>query len=79
MEELLTVKQVCNLLKISRRTLFNMRKEGKIPFVLVSKRLVRFKKGDVLNLVQKNTVKIEPEKENDERVKEIVGKILRTS
>ena len=46
-DELMTVQEVIEYLKISRQTLFRLRKEGVIPFYQVGERGVRFKRSDI--------------------------------
>jgi excisionase family DNA binding protein len=77
-DELLNTKQVCELLKINRRTLFNWRIKGKLPFVKLSKRTIRFRKSDILNLIINNTIIItETNKEIERKADEILAKIFR--
>lgn len=77
-DELLNTKQVCEILKINRRTLFNWRIKGKLPFVKLSKRTIRFRKSDILNLIINNTIIItETNKEIERKADEILAKIFR--
>ena len=46
--ELLSIKQVCELLKISKVTLHKWKRQGKIPFHRLAGK-VYFKKSEVLN------------------------------
>ena len=55
MEELLTVEEVCELLKISRRTLERWREKG-LPFTKLGA-VVRFKKADIEDWVNDNRAK----------------------
>ena len=46
MENILTVKELCEKLKFSRVTILNLRKQG-MPFIKVN-RAVRFNEADVM-------------------------------
>jgi len=56
---LLDTNAVCKLLDISPRTLFELRKEGLIPFIKRSRK-VQYAASDVLKYLRHN--RIEPEK-----------------
>ncbi len=51
MEKLLTSKEVANLLQITTRSVFNLRKEQKLPAVRIGA-LIRFKEYDVEKFLQ---------------------------
>ncbi|WP_369753278.1 helix-turn-helix domain-containing protein [Flavobacterium sp. WC2409] len=48
MEERITVKESCQILKCSEVTLWKLRKGGILPYTQ-HKRTIRFKKSDILN------------------------------
>lgn len=50
--ELLTVEEACNLLSISRATLFNWKKEGTLPSQRIGGR-VYFNRKDIINSAKK--------------------------
>lgn len=49
-EELLTVKQVCNILNVSIATIYRWEEEGNLPFpkLKIGPSAVRFRKSDVM-------------------------------
>lgn len=53
-EQLMTVKEVCEYLRISRATLYTYIEQDMIPSYRVGKRGRRFKRGDVEDFVKKN-------------------------
>jgi excisionase family DNA binding protein len=57
LEDLLTVKEVMDILRVSRQTLHAMRKRGEVEAVKIGKS-VRFRKGDIERLIH---VKRQPE------------------
>jgi excisionase family DNA binding protein len=76
-DELLNTKQVCELLKINRRTLFNWRIKGKLPFVKLLKKTIRFRKNDILNLIINNSIIItETNKEIERKADETLLRFL---
>jgi len=75
--ELLKTKEVCELLRINKQTLFNLIRKGKIPYIKLSDRCLRFTKDEVIAYLKKNTITPETKIEDDKKVKEIVGKILK--
>jgi len=75
--ELLKTKEVCNLLRVDKKTLLALVKKGKIPCIKVSERSFRFPKDEILAFLQKNIVGLETKAEEEKRVKEIVNKILK--
>jgi len=77
MDELLDTEQACKLLKVSRRTLYNWRVTGRLPFVEFSKRMIRFRKSDLLNIILNNTITIEPNKEIERKADAILEKIFK--
>lgn len=44
---LLTVKQVCKMLKITKMTLYNWEKSGKIKRIKMGDRIVRYEKSEI--------------------------------
>lgn len=50
--ELLTISEVCNLLKISRMQVFRLRKAGKLA-VIQNGRFIRFRRSSVLTYLSK--------------------------
>jgi|BioPla2DNA2_1021312.scaffolds.fasta_scaffold113695_2 excisionase family DNA binding protein len=51
MERMITTKEVCNLLGITRRTLFNYVQEGKLTAVQYSSRKKRYRYAEVYNFM----------------------------
>lgn len=51
MERMITTKEVCNLLGITRRTLFNYVQEGKLTAVQYSPRKKRYRYAEVYNFM----------------------------
>lgn len=61
-EELLTVKQVCNILNVSIATIYRWEAEGNLPFpkLKIGPSAVRFRKSDVFNHIDSS---LEPQSE----------------
>ncbi|AQW87127.1 helix-turn-helix domain protein, putative transcriptional regulator [Campylobacter pinnipediorum subsp. caledonicus] len=55
-DELLTAKEVMQLLKISATTLWKYVKAGKINKHSLTKRTIRYSKNEILQLVKSQTV-----------------------
>ena len=53
-ESLLTIKEVGELLKIGRTTIYELRREGKLPFLRIG-RTVRFRADDVRFLINQGS------------------------
>ena len=53
--ELLTVKQVCNILNVSIATIYRWEAEGNLPFpkLKIGQSAVRFRSSDVYDHIQK--------------------------
>jgi len=75
--ELLKTKEVCELLKINKQTLFKLMKQGKIPYIKLSDKCIRFPKDEIIAYLRKNTITSETKIEDERRVREIVGRILK--
>ncbi len=52
--ENMTVKEVADFLRVSRQTVYQMVKQGKVPFFRVGTK-VRFKRADILALTETQT------------------------
>lgn len=64
------------MLKISRRTVYNLIKQGKLPVVKLN-RAVRFRETDIMAYIQQNLVYCEPPtKQIEERVNELYKIVL---
>ena len=55
LEASMTVPEVAKLLRMSRQTIYNMTREGRIPFFRVGTK-VRFNRADIDVLMQTKTV-----------------------
>jgi excisionase family DNA binding protein len=53
-QELLTIQDVMNIMKVSRSTVYRLMKEGALPCARLRPRLVRFLKKDVDELVNRS-------------------------
>jgi excisionase family DNA binding protein len=73
--ELLTSKEVINLLKISKSTLLRWVQNGKLPSHHVGSKLLRFKRDDVMSVLSKYepSIKVDLERERIAKVKELKG------
>jgi excisionase family DNA binding protein len=49
-DEILTQREVCDLLKISRVSLWKLVKSKQIPVIRLSRRIKRFHRADILSL-----------------------------
>lgn len=74
---LLTIDEACRLLKISRKTLYNWMKRGKIPIVKLSNRAIRVKETDILSLITERTIIYEPTEKAEKVAQEILEKIFK--
>lgn len=74
--QLLTIEEVCNLLKVSRRTVYNYIKSGKLPCVKLSKNTLRFREFDIEKLISDRTICYEPNEKTEMIAKKILDKIL---
>jgi excisionase family DNA binding protein len=54
-EQLLTKQEVCDWLKIDTNTLDRMRQRGELEAVIVGQKLVRFRRSDVLAILNPST------------------------
>ena len=50
-ERILTIKETIEFLRISRTTLWRLRRQRKIPYCRISNKLVRFKQSEILNCI----------------------------
>lgn len=74
--ELLTIKEAVSILKVSKRTLYNWIKAGKLPYIKLSNRTLRFKETDIMRLIVENTIVYEPNEQTETIAKKVVEKIL---
>ncbi len=44
---LMTIKETCTLLKVTRPTIYSLMKQGKLRYVYLAKNRLRFRKADV--------------------------------
>ena len=60
-EEILTVKEVCRILKCHISTIYRWESEGNLPFkkIRVGRGKVGFRKSDVLNFINEQVEEIE--------------------
>lgn len=72
---LLTIEDVSKILCISKRTVYNYIKEGKLPFIKLSNRALRFKESDLIKLISERTVRYEPNKKTDLIAEKVLEKI----
>lgn len=75
--QLLTIDEACRLLKISRKTLYNWMKRGKIPIVKLSNRAIRVKETDIMSLITERTIIYEPTEKVEKVAQEILEKIFK--
>lgn len=55
-EKILSIKETVEFLKISRTTLWRLRKRREIPYCVISnRRLIRFKLSEILNYLEINS------------------------
>lgn len=52
MSELISTRQAADLMNTTRQTMHNIRKEGKIPYQVVNKKLFLYRKEDVERLFE---------------------------
>lgn len=74
--ELLTINEASKLLKVSRRTLYNYIKSGKLPCIKLSNRALRFKETDIMRIISENTILYEPDERVEMIAKKVIEKIL---
>lgn len=55
---LLTSEEVATFLKVTPRTIYNYRKENKLPFIQISRKSIRYKLSDVLNFMRSSNSSI---------------------
>jgi excisionase family DNA binding protein len=53
MEELLRKEEVAEILKISPRTVWKWKHSGMLPFVEIAPRTYRYRRGDVLRMIER--------------------------
>lgn len=76
-QRLLKISDVSKILGISRRTVYNYVKEGKLPCVKLSNRALRFKETDLMKLISLRTITYEPSEKTDLIAKNVIEKILK--
>lgn len=54
--DMLTIQEVCELLKLSRNTVYRLINEGRLRAYLISRRLYRVKESDVQKFLDKTAV-----------------------
>jgi len=54
-EKILTVNEAIEFLKISRTTLWRLKRQREISYCIVSRRLIRFKLSEILNYLERKT------------------------
>lgn len=74
---LLKISEVSKILGVSKRTVYNYVKEGKIPCVKLSNRALRFRETDLMNLISERTITYKPSEKTDLIVKRVLEKILK--
>lgn len=50
-ERIFTIKDTIEFLRISRTTLWRLRRQRKIPYCRISNKLIRFKQSEILNCI----------------------------
>ena len=50
-----TPKEVCEILNVSRRTIYNWFEDGTLPFIQVGPRIKRVKRDDLLIIIRLTT------------------------
>lgn len=73
---LLTIGEACKILKVSRKTLYNYMRRGKIPVVKLSNRAVRIRETDIMSLISEKTIIYEPTERVEAVAKKVLEKIL---
>lgn len=76
MQRLLTIREACDILKVSRKTLYGYLKAGKLPIVRLSNRAVRIKEVDIMSLIEEKTIHYEPSEKAEMVAKKVLEKIL---
>lgn len=76
MQRLLTIREVCGILKVSKKTLYRYLKEGKLPCIKLSNRALRFKETDIMRIISENTILYEPDERVEMIAKKVIEKIL---
>jgi len=71
MESLLTISEVCQLLKVSKRTVQRWSKNGRLRPIRLSSRIIRFKKSDIERFLKSHD-------EIDRIVNEIISRLDKT-
>ncbi|GLI52435.1 helix-turn-helix transcriptional regulator [Thermodesulfovibrio yellowstonii] len=74
---LLKISEVTKILGISKRTVYNYVKEGKLPCVKLSNRALRFRETDLMRLISERTITYEPSEKTDLIAKRVLEKILK--
>lgn len=74
---LLKISEVSKILGISKRTVYNYVKEGKLPCVKLSNRALRFRETDLMKLISEKTITYEPSEKTDLIAKSVLEKILK--
>ncbi|MGB9892741.1 helix-turn-helix transcriptional regulator [Thermodesulfovibrio yellowstonii] len=74
---LLKISEVSKILGISKRTVYNYVKEGKLPCVKLSNRTLRFRETDLMKLISEKTITYEPSEKTDLIAKRVLEKILK--
>lgn len=74
---LLKISEVSKILGVSKRTVYNYVKEGKLPCVKLSNRALRFRETDLMNLISERTITYEPSEKTDLIAKKVLEKILK--
>ncbi|MCX7794864.1 MAG: helix-turn-helix domain-containing protein, partial [Thermodesulfovibrionales bacterium] len=73
---LLNTREACNILKISKRTLYKYIKTGKLPCVRLSSKAIRIRETDIMELISERTIIYEPTERTEAVAKKVLEKIL---
>lgn len=59
MEKLLDIVELSEMLGVTKSTIYSWTSRNKIPHIKLSKRLLKFREGDILSWIAKRTVSVE--------------------
>ncbi|MCS7135306.1 MAG: helix-turn-helix domain-containing protein [Candidatus Aenigmarchaeota archaeon] len=76
MQRLLSIKEACEILRLSKRTLYSYIKSGKLPCVRLSSKAIRLRETDIMELISERTIIYEPTEKTEAIAKKVLEKIL---
>lgn len=66
--EFLTARQLAEILQISESTVHRLRRQGRIPAIMLTQRLIRFNLRDVRGALTSGTRKSPPEEKDSDQL-----------